>query len=90
MTTLPAQYSASELFWLYRSRWQIERLIKAMKQLLSLVRLRSHQPEPIHTTLLAWMLVWIWQLVKGSQVSWRQQQRGQLADLPAFFVRMVT
>jgi hypothetical protein len=27
VSTLPTEYSASELFWLYRSRWQIERLI---------------------------------------------------------------
>jgi hypothetical protein len=31
VSTLPATYSTSELFWLYRSRWQIERLIKAMR-----------------------------------------------------------
>jgi Transposase DDE domain len=61
VSTLPTEYSASELFWLYRSRWQIERLIKAMKQLLPLVQLRSEQPELIRTTLLAWVLVWSWQ-----------------------------
>lgn len=59
VSTLPAKYSVSELFWLYRSRWQIECLIKAMKQLLPLVQLRSYQPELIRTTLLAWVLVWM-------------------------------
>jgi Transposase DDE domain len=61
ISTLPTEYSAIELFWLYRSRWQIERLIKAMKQLLPLVQLRSDQPELIRTTLLAWVLIWAWQ-----------------------------
>jgi hypothetical protein len=61
ISTFPPQYSATELFWLYRSRWQIERLIKAMKQLLPLVQLRSGQPALIRTTLLAWILVWVWQ-----------------------------
>ena len=61
VSTLSPEYSATELFWLYRSRWQIERLIKAMKQLLPLVQLRSNQPELIRTTLLAWVLVWSWQ-----------------------------
>src|SRR5690349_17232443 len=39
----------------------IERLVKAMKQLLPLVQLRSDQPPLIRTTLLAWVLAWSWQ-----------------------------
>lgn len=61
LSTLPAWYSASELFWLYRCRWQIERLIKAMKQLLPLVQLRCEKPEMIRVTRLSWALAWVWQ-----------------------------
>lgn len=61
VSTLPAEYSTSESFWLYRSRWQIECLIKTMKQLLPLAQLRSGKPELIRSTLLAWVLVWCWQ-----------------------------
>ena len=62
LTTLPASYwSAAELFWLYRTRWQIELLIKQMKQFLLLVRLRSHHPETVRTTLLAALIAWVLQ-----------------------------
>jgi hypothetical protein len=43
-------FSAEELFWLYRNRWQIELLIKQMKQFLLLVRLRSRHPETVRAT----------------------------------------
>jgi hypothetical protein len=62
LTTLPAsRWSAAELFWLYRARWQIELLIKQMKQFLLLVRLRSHHPETVRTTLLAALIAWVLQ-----------------------------
>lgn len=90
VSTLPAKYSASELFWLYRSRWQIERLIKAMKQLLPLVRLRSHQPELIRTTLLAWVLVWIWQEEAiQTIVQSLQKTRGTLEELREEYQQLV-
>lgn len=62
LTTLPAsRWAAAELFWLYRARWQIELLIKQMKQFLLLVRLRSHHPETVRTTLLAALIAWVLQ-----------------------------
>ena len=60
LSTLPPCFSASELFWLYRCRWQIERLIKAMKQLLPLAHLRCKTAPLIRVTLLAWLLAWVW------------------------------
>jgi hypothetical protein len=80
VSTLPSEYSASELFWLYRSRWQIERLIKAMKQLLPLVHLRSDQPEFIRTTLLSWLLVWSWQEEIVQSIVHQLQRTGGTQD----------
>ena len=51
LSTVDARdFSAEELFWLYRSRWQIELLIKQLKQFLLLVRLRSPHPETVRAT----------------------------------------
>jgi Transposase DDE domain len=59
VSTLDAgDWSARELFWLYRHRWQIELLIKQMKQVLLLVQLRSHHPETVRAALLAALVAW--------------------------------
>jgi len=58
-------FGAEELFWLYRSRWQIELLIKQLKQFLLLVRLRSHHPDTVRATVLAALVAWVLQEEEG-------------------------
>jgi Transposase DDE domain len=66
LSTLNAHdFRAEELFWLYRHRWQIELLIKQLKQFLLLVRLRSRHPETVRTALLAALLAWALQEQEG-------------------------
>ena len=66
LSTLNARdFAAEELFWLYRSRWQIELLIKQLKQFLLLVRLRSSHPETVRTTVLAALVAWALQEEEG-------------------------
>jgi Transposase DDE domain len=66
VSTLPASdWSAQELFWLYRHRWQVELLIKQMKQFLLLVQLRSHHPETVRAALLAALVAWALQEEEG-------------------------
>ncbi len=66
LSTLSAHdFSGVELFWLYRHRWQIELLIKQMKQFLLLVRLRSHHPETVRAALLSARLSWVLQEEEG-------------------------
>ena len=78
LSTLNAHdFAAEELFWLYRSRWQIELLIKQLKQFLLLVRLRSSHPETVRTTVLAALVAWALQEEEG------QALLRTLAVLPA-------
>jgi hypothetical protein len=66
VSTLPAEtWPARELFWLYRHRWQVELLIKQMKQFLLLVQLRSHHPETVRAALLAALVAWALQEEEG-------------------------
>jgi hypothetical protein len=66
LSTLDARdFPAAEVFWLYRNRWQIELLIKQMKQFLLLVRLRSHHPDTVRATLLAALVAWALQEKEG-------------------------
>jgi hypothetical protein len=66
LSTLDAHdFCAEELFWLYRNRWQIELLIKQMKQFLLLVRLRSRHPETVRATVLAALVAWALQEEEG-------------------------
>jgi Transposase DDE domain len=66
LSTLDARdFSAEELFWLYRSRWQIELLIKQLKQFLLLVRLRSRHPDTVRATVLAALVAWVLQEEEG-------------------------
>lgn len=68
--TLEAQqWSAEELFWLYRNRWQIELLIKQLKQFLLLVRLRSCHPETVQATILAALVAWVLQEQEGQALA---------------------
>ena len=54
LTTLPADsWTAEEVLWLYRARWQVELLFKRMKQLLQLRRLRSTSREGAEATIRA-------------------------------------
>jgi hypothetical protein len=66
LSTLDARhFSAEELFWLYRSRWQIELLIKHLKPFLLLVRLRSRHPDTVRATVLAALVAWVLQEEEG-------------------------
>jgi hypothetical protein len=66
LSTLDARnFAAEELFWLYRSRWQIELLIKQLKQFLLLVRLRSSHPDTVRATVLAALVAWVLQEEEG-------------------------
>lgn len=66
VSTLAADdWSAKELFWLYRHRWQVELLIKQMKQFLLLVQLRSHHPETVRAAVLAALIAWALQEEEG-------------------------
>ncbi len=66
LSTLDARdFPAEELFWLYRSRWQIELLIKQLKQFLLLIRLRSSHLETVRATVLAGLLAWVLQEEEG-------------------------
>lgn len=66
LSTLDARtFAAEELFWLYRNRWQIELLIKQLKQFLLLVRLRSSHPDTVRSTVLAALVAWVLQEEEG-------------------------
>lgn len=79
VSTLPADdWSARELFWLYRHRWQAELLIKQMKQFLLLVQLRSHHLETVRTAILAALVAWVLQEEEG-QALLRQLSSGREA-----------
>ena len=60
LTTLPPVFEVGEVFWLYRCRWQIERLIKMMKQLLPLIHVGCKTAPLVRTWLLGWLLAWVW------------------------------
>ena len=59
------RFAAEELFWLYRSRWQIELLIKQRKPFLLLVRLRSSHPDTVRAAVLAALVAWVLQEEEG-------------------------
>ncbi|HEU5090042.1 MAG TPA: transposase [Roseiflexaceae bacterium] len=61
VTTLGAEWSASEVLRLYRARWQIEVLFKRLKQHLKLKRLSGRTQETrtaqVRAMVVAWVLV---------------------------------
>lgn len=62
LTTLRSDsWTADELLWLYRARWQVELLFKRMKQLLQLRRLRARSEAGAEATLRALLVAWLLQ-----------------------------
>jgi hypothetical protein len=58
LTNLPGdQWPLSQVFWLYRLRWQIELAIKRLKSLIQIDHLRSQDPRMVQTYLLGKLLL---------------------------------
>lgn len=52
-------WTADELLWLYRARWQVELLFKRIKQLLRLGRIRATSPAGAEATIRALLVAWL-------------------------------
>jgi hypothetical protein len=61
-------WSAEELLWLYRARWQVELLFKRLKQLLRLGRIRSTSEAGASATIRALLVAWLLQEQSGRQL----------------------
>ena len=60
LTSLPSDsWSADELLWLYRARWQVELLFKRMKQLLQLGHIRATSQAGAEATIRALLIAWL-------------------------------
>jgi hypothetical protein len=68
-TTLsPEQWSNEQALALYRARWQIELVIKRMKQVLKLAQLRGRTTLTNEATILALLLAWVLQQSEGQHI----------------------
>lgn len=75
LTSLPAStWSAEQVLQVYRARWQVELVIKRMKQVLRLAQLRGTTPQSNEATLLALLLCWA---LQQGQVEQARQVIGQ-------------
>lgn len=69
LTTLASEsWTAEELLWLYRARWQVELLFKRMKQLLQLGRIRATSPQGAEACIRALLVAWLLQEKISSQL----------------------
>ena len=59
ITTLAAAtWSAADVLYVYRARWQVELVFKKMKQLLRLNQIRSKHPASVEATVRALLVAW--------------------------------
>jgi hypothetical protein len=59
ITTLAAgPWSAADVLYVYRARWQVELVFKKMKQLLRLNQIRSKHPTSVEATVRALLVAW--------------------------------
>src|SRR5215468_7620524 len=59
ITTLAAAtWSAADVLYVYRARWQVELVFKKMKQLLRLNQIRSKHPTSVEATVRALLVAW--------------------------------
>lgn len=68
LTSLPKhEWSMAQVLGLYRARWQIELVIKRMKQVLKLAQLRGKTPQSNEACLFALLLAWALQQTQVDQ-----------------------
>lgn len=58
ITTLEANWSATDVLRLYRARWQVELLFKRLKQLLRVADLRCQEELALEATVRALLIAW--------------------------------
>lgn len=76
-TSLPAStWSLAKVLRLYRARWQVELVIKRMKQVLKLAQLRGQSPRSNEACLLALLVCWA---LQQTQVDEARQVFAQVA-----------
>ncbi len=89
LTNLSSQdWPVDRVLTLYRSRWQIELLIKRLKSLIHLDRLRAKDPQLAQTYLLAKLLVALILDEFNQQVQWRQPDWSLSQDRPLSIYRL--
>ncbi len=76
-TLPPEQWSDEQVLALYRARWQIELVIKRMKQLLKLAQLRGKTASTNEATVLALLLGWA---LLQSEVQYARQVLTEAAE----------
>lgn len=59
ITSLGAEYSGEEILHLYRSRWQVELLIKRFKQSFSITTIKAGSTRYAETRILLQLIIWI-------------------------------
>lgn len=58
ITSLGMEYSGEEIIYLYRSRWQVELLLKRFKQNFAVTTVKSGSTNYAETELLLWLIIW--------------------------------
>ena len=58
ITSLGAEYCGEEILHLYRSRWQVELLLKRLKQNFSITSLKAGNTSYTETEVLLWLIIW--------------------------------
>ena len=62
VTTLPSdQWSAQDVLRMYRARWQVELVIKRMKQVLEITTIHGTTPESVEPSVRAFLVAWLLQ-----------------------------
>ena len=68
ITTLEADWSASDVLRLYQARWQIELVFKRLKQLLHVAALRCQERSAVEATVRALLVAWALQEQVAAEV----------------------
>lgn len=83
-TSLPSQrWSDEQVLALYRARWQVELVIKRMKQVLKLAQLRGKTALTNEATILALLVCWALQQQEGVQARELLQQASRVLQSAA-------
>jgi Transposase DDE domain len=78
-----ASWSDEQVLALYRARWQVELLIKRMKQVLRLAQLRGKTALTNEATILALLVCWALQQQARTVLAQASQQLAALVAIPA-------
>ena len=84
ITSLGTEYCGEEILHLYRSRWQVELLLKRFKQNFSITTLKAGNINYAETEVLLWLIIWVISEQQSFLAECFLKEKNEMADYSVY------